>query len=143
MREGTTDGVRPDDIRAIEAAIAAHAGRSDQARQRVRELDAATGLVAPSLMLAAGAALKAGEFEIAQRFLERKLVRDLAPTIARLDPGLHPLLDRAPLAPRRRDTTLVWPLEAPMIDAARHRLFREVRIESGLPQGSDVLSSAP
>jgi hypothetical protein len=33
----------------------------------------------------------------------------------------------------------VWPLEASMIDAARHALFQEVRIESGMPQGSDLL----
>ena len=57
----------------------------------------------------------------------------------RLDPDLHPLLEREPLAPRRWDTTLVWPLEAPMIDAARHALFREVRIESGRPEGSGAL----
>ena len=30
------------------------------------------------------------------------------------------------------------PLTSGMIDAARHALFREVRIESGLPQGSEV-----
>ena len=27
-----------------------------------------------------------------------------------------------------------------MIDAARHALFKEVRIESGMPQGSDLTS---
>ena len=37
-------------------------------------------------------------------------------------------------APRRMDETLVWPLEAPMIDAARFRLFREMKVESGLPE---------
>jgi hypothetical protein len=70
--------------------------------------------------------------------MERPLVRDLAVCLARLDPETHPLLDLPPLAPRRWDGALVWPLEAPMIDATRHALFREVRIESGLPQGSDV-----
>jgi hypothetical protein len=58
-------------------------------------------------------------------------------TAARLDPSLHPILDYAPFAPRRRDAVLVWPLEAPMMDASVHRLFREVRIESGLPPGSE------
>jgi hypothetical protein len=28
-----------------------------------------------------------------------------------------------------------------MIDPARHAVFREVRIESGMPQGSDLQSS--
>jgi hypothetical protein len=58
--------------------------------------------------------------------------------MARLDPELHSLLDHEPFAPRRAAATLVWPLEAPMIDAARHALFREVRVESGIPQGSGV-----
>jgi len=41
-------------------------------------------------------------------------------------------------ARRIHDLSLIWPLEAPMIDAARHALFREVRIESGLAPGSDA-----
>ena len=141
LGEGIADGSRPDDMRAAEAAVAAHSGRSDEARRWVKELDAVVGLIAPSLLLLAGAALRLGETELATRILDRKLVRDLAPTLARLDPALHPLLDRMPLAPRRWDAALVWPLEAPMIDAARFKLFKEVRIESGLPQGSDVLSA--
>ena len=60
------------------------------------------------------------------------------PIMARLDPELHPLLDHAPHAPRRMDATLVWPLEAPMIDRGRFRLFREVKSESGLPEGTDL-----
>ena len=64
------------------------------------------------------------------------LVRDRMPTLARLIPELHPILDHPPFAPRRREAPLVWPLEAPMIDTARNALFREVRIESGTPQGS-------
>jgi hypothetical protein len=62
----------------------------------------------------------------------------MVPSWARLVPDLHPLLDRAPHAPRRRDAALVWPLEAPMIDRARFKLFKEVRIDTGIPEGSDV-----
>jgi hypothetical protein len=75
---------------------------------------------------------------MALRFMARPLVGDLGPCIARLSPEVHALLDRAPLAPRRWDATLVWPLESPMIDPVRFALFREVRIESGRPQGSDI-----
>ena len=32
------------------------------------------------------------------------------------------------------DETLVWPLEALMIDAARFRLFRDMKVESALPE---------
>jgi len=140
MREGVADGARSADMRAIEAAIAAHVGRTDQARSLVRELDALPGLNATSLSLAADAALRIGESELAERLMDRRLLRDMATTLVRLDPTLHRLLDRDPPAARRCDAVLVWPLEAPMIDAARHRLFREVRIESALPHGSDVLS---
>ena len=36
---------------------------------------------------------------------------------------------------------LIWAVEAPMIDKARLRQFRQVRIESEMPEGSDVLSA--
>jgi len=75
----------------------------------------------------------AGAIETAH---ERAIV---TPTMARLSPELHPMVNRAPLAPRRWDVALVWPLEAPMIDPSCHRLFREVRIESGTPLASDLI----
>ncbi len=139
VREGRTDGAEPGNMQAVEAMIAAREGRADEARRLVRELEASTALAGGSLLIVAGAAVRLGELEGAARFLGRGLLRDLAPCLARLEPELHPLLDRAPLAPRRWDAALVWPLQAPMIDGARHALFREVRIESGMPQGSDVL----
>ncbi|MFN8176807.1 MAG: protein kinase [bacterium] len=138
VREGLADGARKEDMRAIEALIAAREGRLDEARRLVRELHDTPGLAATSLTLITGAALQLGEVDVALRLLDRPILRSLAPTLLRLDPFLHPILDHAPYAPRRRDATLVWPLEAPMIDAARHRLFRDVRIESGLSTGSDV-----
>jgi hypothetical protein len=77
--------------------------------------------------------------ERALAFLGRRILRDLSPCMARLDPELHPAFDHPPFAPRRWNVTLVWPLQAPMIDEACHAMFREVRIESGRPQGSDIL----
>ena len=138
MREGLAGGAHAESMRSLEAMIAAVAGDVDRARRIVRELDATPGLNPSSVIAAAGAALRVGEPDIAARFMDRALVRDLAPTMVRLEPELHGLLDRSPFAPRRRDAALVWPLEAPMVDPVRHRLFREVRIESGLPQGSDA-----
>ena len=79
-----------------------------------------------------------GEPEIALRLVSRPLFKDLGHTFLRLDASLHPLLDQGPFAPRRRNATLVWPLEAPMIDRARFKLFREVKIESGIPEGTEV-----
>ncbi len=138
-REGLTDKASPDNMRAIEAAVAARAGRGEEAARLVVELERAERLGPGALSMAASAAIRIGKPEAALRFLDRRFVRDLVRWVARLDPELHPLLDRQPFAPRRIAATLVWPLEAPMIDAARFALFQEVRIESGLPQGSDIL----
>ena len=70
--------------------------------------------------------------------MKRPVMSDLAPTEIRLVPALHALADLPPFAPRRIDRTLVWPLEAPMLRRSTFKLFREVRIESGLPEGTDV-----
>jgi hypothetical protein len=137
-REAVDDGADPANMRALEAALAVRTGRADDARRIVRELEGVPSLGSGALLMAAGTALRVGDLDAALSFFQRKLVWDLAPTLIRLDPELHPLLDHAPFAPRRWDVSLVWPLEAPMIDPARHALFREVRIESGLPKGSDL-----
>ncbi len=138
LREGLADGVSPDSMRTVEAAIAARTGRDKEAVRLLLEIDKAARVGPGALSIAASAAIRVGELDLAARFLERKFLRDLQLCIVRLDPDLHPLLDREPFAPRRAPVALVWPLEAPMIDAARHALFREVHIESGMPQGSEL-----
>jgi len=140
MREGLAENAEPANMRAIEAAIAARSGREEEARRLVRELDHAEQLGPPTLMTAASAAVRVGELDVAARLLGRKVMEGILSCAVRLEPELHPLLDRAAFAPRRSSAALVWPLEAPMIQAACHALFREVRIESGLAQGSDYLS---
>ena len=92
-----------------------------------------------SIVAAASAAVKLGEVDRALELLNREIMSDMMPCVLRLHPELHPMLDHRPFAPRRWNTTLVWPLEAPMIDPACHSVFREVKIESGRPQGSDIL----
>ena len=66
--------------------------------------------------------------------MTRRVAGALAASSIRMDLDLLPLADEAPFAPRRMDETLVWPLEAPMIDAARFRMFRDMKVESGLPE---------
>jgi adenylate cyclase len=139
LREGIAEGADPASMRAIEAAIAARSGREEEARRLVREVEHAPRLAPQVLTIAASAAIRVGDLDLAARFLGRKFIQGFAAWLARLEPELHPLLDREPFAPRRAPIALVWPLEAPMIDAARHALFKEVRIESGLPQGGDLL----
>jgi len=138
IQDGLADGANAVQLRCVEALVHAVAGRTEEARRMVLELDTAPGLGSGSILNAAAAALRVGETEIASRILARTIIKDLAPISVRLDPTLHAILDRAPFAPRRLDVTLVWPLEAPMIDRARFRLFKEVRIDTGLPEGSDV-----
>ncbi len=137
-REGLAAGADADNMQAVFAMVAARAGRVEEARRLATELERSAKVGGLMLNVVAGACLRLGLRDMALRFMERPLVRDLAVCLARLDPETHPLLDLPPLAPRRWDGALMWPLEAPMIDATRHALFREVRIESGLPQGSDV-----
>jgi len=139
VHEAVAHGADVPNIKCFEAAIAGVTGREDDSRRLLRELEDEAGLGSHSAMVASAAALRLGNAEQALRFLERKTVRPLAPTAVRLYSDLHALLDQPPYAPRRRAVSLVWPLEAPKIDAARHALFREVRIESGIPQGSDSL----
>jgi len=138
IQAGLADGAAPLQMRCLEAHLAARTGRLEEARRMVQELDTGPALGTGAILDAAVAAVMVGEMDIASRFLNRTVTSQLAPIAARLDPELHGILDRAPFAPRRLDATLVWPLEAPMIDRARFRLFKEVRIDTGLPEGSDV-----
>ena len=69
-----------------------------------------------------------------------RVIEEFTEVLIRLEPLLHPLLDLEAFAPRRSELELVWPVEAPMIDRTRLRLFREVRIESGMPEGSNILA---
>jgi TolB-like protein len=137
-RDGLADGAGPENMRGIEVAVAAREGRKEDASRLLEEIEKSPRMGPGPLAMAGSAAIRLGKLDLAVHLLDRKFIRDFVACIVRLDPELHPLLDREPFAPRRAPVTLVWPLEAPMIDAARHALFREVRIESGMPQGSDL-----
>ena len=141
VREGAADGADPANLKAVEAMLAARAGRLDDAKQILHGLRDAKTLGAGAVTMATGAAARVGDPELSARFTDKLVGMQMSVTMVRLDPELHPFLDRAPFAPRRLDATLIWPLEAPMIDPARYALFKEVRIESGMPQGSDLHAS--
>ncbi|MGE5176043.1 MAG: protein kinase domain-containing protein [Hyphomicrobiales bacterium] len=138
VREGLADGAEAASMHAVEAAIAARTGREADVRRLLAEVERAPRVSPQGLAMAAAAAIRIADFDVALRLLDRAFMLELGPWIVRLEPELHALADRAPYAPRRAPVTLVWPLEAAMIDAARFALFQEVRIESGLPQGSEV-----
>jgi serine/threonine protein kinase/tetratricopeptide (TPR) repeat protein len=138
IREGRADGAESSHMRAAEARLLAVRGQVDEARKAVGELEDDRALTTGALLSVAAAAVRIGEREAAVKMLDRKTAKDLAPVFLRLDPDLHPLASHEAFAPRRLDAVLNWPLEAPMIDPASFALFREVRIRSGRPEGSDL-----
>ena len=133
------DGAETSNMAILEAYVASRAGNPERARRLLDEHSAATTLGLGGMMFAARAALILGDVERAARLCQRPIVRDLSPVLIRLEPGLNALLDHVAFAPRVSPFTLVWPLEAPMMDATKHGHFREVRIESGRPDASDLL----
>ena len=141
LRDGLDDGAAPLNLRAVEPLIAVLKGQREEACERLKDLEGEGALhpIAPTVLALVAACAQVGDFGAALRWADRPVVRFQMQTFARLIPELHPLLDHPAFAPRCRDVTLVWPLEAPMIDAARRALFQEVRIESGILQGTDPL----
>jgi len=89
-----------------------------------------------------GGAFRIGQPELAEKAMDLA-TRSFLSVVARLDLKMHPLLDRKLLAPRRCDQTLVWPLQAPMIDETRFSLFKRVVVESARSTGSNILGSSP
>jgi TolB-like protein/Flp pilus assembly protein TadD len=138
VREALADGCAPAFMRPFEAMIALRSGRSEEARRLLPDPASTQNFSLAGLTVAAATAVRFGDLERAVGLITRTIIGDLAPVIVRLTHELHPLLDRPPFAPRRLEATLVWPLEAPMIDRARFVLFREVKIESGAPSASEI-----
>ena len=140
LSDAAADGADRSMLDAFEAWLAVREGRLDAARALVETVERDDWLGVFPRILAGSVLVRLGEMERARRMFSEVALRGFSSCLIRMTPDVHPLLDHEPFAPRRMAATLVWPLEAPMIDAARHRFFREVRIESGRPEGSDVLS---
>jgi serine/threonine protein kinase/Tfp pilus assembly protein PilF len=142
VREARKANVEPANAAMLEAFLALKTGRVEDARRLFAEHAASTTLTFGGLALGCLVAIGLDQMPRAIDLMRRPAVVDSGPVLARLDPLLHPLLDHAPFAPRQSTSMdLVWPLEAPMIDRERLKLFRQVRVESGLPEGSDILAA--
>jgi non-specific serine/threonine protein kinase len=126
----------------VKGLVAAHAGRIEEAREILRQIEGKGHFHAGIPPAIAATALRLEEPETALRVFEQLPDQQFVPIAARLNVECHPLLDRPPLAPRKSPLTLVWPLQAPMIDEARFSVFSEVRIESGRPEGTDILGES-
>jgi len=138
VRDGPADGADAMQLTVVTAAASARGGRIDDAKRLLEECDRPAGLGTVNQLILAEAAVALGDPGRAARILGALRQRELLSTLIRLMPELHPVLDHPPFAPRRSDQALVWPLEAPMMSPMVHALFREVRIESGRPEGSGL-----
>jgi TolB-like protein/Flp pilus assembly protein TadD len=127
----------PDVLEPHRAYFAIEAGRMEEAREILEKTEFVINPTAVAFL--AGAACRLGMPELAEKVVQRRSGGRSNGITARLEPMMHPLLDRKLFGRRRSDLTLVWPLQAPMIDETRHRLFKRVMIETGKPEGSDVL----
>ncbi|MEP7028364.1 MAG: hypothetical protein ABI960_07205, partial [Candidatus Eisenbacteria bacterium] len=133
-REAIAAGAEPIVFQPYVALAALIDGRVDEARRILGELAQVPQLGFGQLLTAASLALRLGDPAAATQFMSRPIALAIAPTTIRIESDLMALADVPAFAPRRMDQALVWPLEAPMIDAARFRLFREMKVESGLPE---------
>src|SRR5262249_23765865 len=111
LRAGLAAGVEPANVNGMQAWIAARSGRLDEAKLFLAAVGTPEWIGAGSAGYLVAAALAVGERDLALAYLDRRVFQALKHTLVRLVPDLHPLLDQAPFAPRRRDVTLVWPLE--------------------------------
>jgi serine/threonine protein kinase/Tfp pilus assembly protein PilF len=137
-RRAADDVTDKSNLKVMEASIALSGGDLETARKIARELWDDRGVGGGPLLDLAQIELAAGDPDAARHFLERGFVRDLAPVAVRLLPSLRPVLGSPPFTPRQLDAVLVWPLEAPMPDRDMLPLFREIRIETGIPEASGV-----
>jgi serine/threonine protein kinase/Tfp pilus assembly protein PilF len=136
---GQKEVSEPGAVLIMQALAAGLDGRREE-MQRAFEASQRHPVASANLVAAicsAHVALLLGQPERALRILEPKVIGRLASMYIRLYRPLHPLADEPTFAPRRCDAVLVWPLEAPMMSPDVHALFREVHVESGLPERVD------
>jgi len=137
----SADGMDAPNLKTVAAAIAVRRGRMDEARRALDELETSSALILGSVYMLAEVAVRLGYVDRAVKLLDRPVVGYSGNTMVRLDPNLHAVLDHPPFAPRRSENILVWPVEAPMMDPRCVAVFREVRIESGMPPRSEISTS--
>jgi len=140
MEAARGDGADAAALGLVEAYLATLAADTSRAEHLLTQFGSATVFSWFALQCGALAALRIHRPDQAMEFMRIRMIKDVAPVLLRLDPLAHPLLELDAFAPRRSPLTLVWPVEAPMIDRTRLRLFQDVRIGSGTPEGSDVLA---
>ena len=139
VRLAHAEGAYVNNIRSYEALLAMKQGKLDEARRIVEELAQTASIGFRAVVNLAETAVGLGKLDLASNFVTRPLVVAYKDILVRVYPALHPLLDLPDFGPRRSDKVLVWPIEAPMLDAARFKLFKEVRLESALDAPNSLM----
>ena len=120
-------------IDLMEAIVSFRAGDRARAGELVDRAEASPQLAPVAIYRAASIAVALGQKDRARRLIARTITRPQGPVRVRIMPGLWPLADEPPFAPRRSEMTLIWPAEAPPPASGTEELFADVRYESGLP----------
>jgi TolB-like protein/Flp pilus assembly protein TadD len=137
------DQVDEDQMLPVKALIAAQAGREEEARSIIVANQRDHWVNHNSFPDVAATALRIGEREIAVHAMEQmRKTRHYVDILPRLFVLCHPLLDHPPCAPRKCRLTLTWPVQAPMVPESFVDLFKEIRIESGKPEGTNILGES-
>ena len=133
------DRIDPANMTAVAGHLETCRGHLEEARRLARRAVQRYESNIQALAAIVDTAFRLGEPELAITAVGNSLDKTFFPVIFRMVHGCHPLLDRAEFGPRKAPTTLIWPLQAPMIDEARYALFEDVRIKSARPGSTDVL----
>jgi serine/threonine protein kinase/tetratricopeptide (TPR) repeat protein len=141
LDEATAGRCTPAVLTIMRICLDYRSGRLDEARAAFADLGDPTNLTLYGGILLTEVQIALGDWEAAMRTALRPVWKSEMPTTIRLYGPLNPLADREPFAPRRSPSTLIWPLEAPMMSAQVHALFREVKIESGRGESSETSAS--
>jgi tetratricopeptide (TPR) repeat protein len=120
-------------IDLMQAVVSFRAGDRARAGELIDRAEASPQLAPVLIYRGASIAVALGQKDRARRLIARTITRPQGPVRIRITPGLWPLADEPPFAPRRSEMTLVWPAEAPPPAAGTEELFAAVRYESGLP----------
>jgi TolB-like protein len=134
IAEGRKHGIPEFAAAGLEAAVLVARGERAAVLAQLEVLVDSPATDAWTLIAIAASALRVQRLDIARTILGRRVFTDIRDGLVRYLPELRLLLGADGMPPRRESGALVWPLEAPMLDAELFAQYDEVRIESGLAE---------
>lgn len=126
--------IDPQELVCLRVLLHAIQGRTEEARTLLKENLDHRWVTPFGTMAMAWTAFLVGQPEDAAFIIKHATIgRHMKFYFRMADAHCHALLDQEGWGGRKTDQTLVWPLQAPMVDEARWALFGEVKVESGRP----------